>query len=169
MGFFDDKKREEIRKRQNTGFLTDYLIRSEITDYYRLRIVINFILGLLISSSLYHAGWKNLNFGDFDYTYALIVKWTIISFSTYAFTVSPTFRCALFCVLIGAFGKQGQYPFTMLVMSNLQEGPITNMMTNYETTSEIVMCHIELQSKIVANRVALLTGPLEVLIEKLMG
>ncbi|EGT32290.1 hypothetical protein CAEBREN_32598 [Caenorhabditis brenneri] len=62
---------------------------SEITDYYRLRIVVNFILGLLISSSLYHAGWKNLNFGDFDYTYALIVKWTIISFSTYAFTVSP--------------------------------------------------------------------------------
>ncbi|CAL2045417.1 unnamed protein product [Caenorhabditis brenneri] len=57
----------------------------------------------------------------------------------------------------------------MLVMSNLQEGPITNMMTNYETTSEIVMCHIELQSKIVANRVALLTGPLEELIEKLMA
>ncbi|PIC27618.1 hypothetical protein B9Z55_019816 [Caenorhabditis nigoni] len=57
----------------------------------------------------------------------------------------------------------------MLVMSNLQEGPITNMMSNYETTSEIVMCHIELQSKIVANRVALLTGPLEELIEKLMA
>ncbi|EFP11292.1 hypothetical protein CRE_30867 [Caenorhabditis remanei] len=179
MGFFDDKKREEIRRRQNTGFLTDYFVRrcgenslfcfSEITDYYRLRLLVNFIFGLLISSSLYHAGWKNLNFGDFDYTYGLIVKWTIISFSTYAFTVSPTFRCALFCVLIGAFGKQGQYPFTMLVMSNLQEGPITNMMTNYETTSEIVMCHIELQSKIVANRVALLTGPLEELIEKLMA
>lgn len=43
------------------------------------------------------------------------------------------------------------------------------MMSNYETTSEIVMCHIELQSKITANRVALLTGPLEELIEKLMG
>lgn len=57
----------------------------------------------------------------------------------------------------------------MLVMSNLQEGPISNMMSNYETTSEIVMCHIELQSKITANRVALLTGPLEELIEKLMG
>ncbi|UMM36012.1 hypothetical protein L5515_008362 [Caenorhabditis briggsae] len=57
----------------------------------------------------------------------------------------------------------------MLVMSNIQEGPITNMMSNYETTSEIVMCHIELQSKIVANRVALLTGPLEELIEKLMA
>ncbi|CAP36243.2 Protein CBG18903 [Caenorhabditis briggsae] len=169
MGFFDDKKREEVRRRQNTGFLTDYLIRSEITDYYRLRLLVNFILGLLISSSLYHAGWKNLNFGDFDYTSGLIVKWTIVSFSTYAFTVSPTFRCALFCVLIGAFGKQGQYPFTMLVMSNIQEGPITNMMSNYETTSEIVMCHIELQSKIVANRVALLTGPLEELIEKLMA
>lgn len=57
----------------------------------------------------------------------------------------------------------------MLVMSNLQEGPVTNMMSNYETTSEIVMCHIDLQAKIAANRVALLTGPLEELIEKLMG
>ncbi|NP_001343857.1 Dendritic cell-specific transmembrane protein-like domain-containing protein [Caenorhabditis elegans] len=169
MGFFDDKKRDEVRRRENIGFLTDYLVRSEVSDYYRLRLLVNFLFGLLISSSLYHAGWKNLNFGDFDYTYGLIVKWTIVAFSTYAFAVSPIFRCALFCVLIGAFGKQGQYPFTMLVMSNLQEGPISNMMSNYETTSEIVMCHIELQSKITANRVALLTGPLEELIEKLMA
>ncbi|CAI2353965.1 unnamed protein product [Caenorhabditis sp. 36 PRJEB53466] len=169
MGFFHDRKREEIRTRQGTGFVTDYLVRSEVTDYYRLRLFVNSILGLLISSSLYHAGWKNLNFGDFDYTYGLLVKWTIIAFSTYAFTISPTFRCALFCVLVGAFGKQGQYPFTMLVMSNLQEGPVSNMLANYETTSEIVVCHIDLQAKIVANRVALLSGPLEELIEKLMA
>uniref|UniRef100_A0A8R1EF33 Uncharacterized protein n=1 Tax=Caenorhabditis japonica TaxID=281687 RepID=A0A8R1EF33_CAEJA len=168
MGFFDDRKREEVRRRQNTGFLVDYFVRSEITDYYRLRLLVNSILGLFISSALYHAGWKNLNFGAFDYTYGLIIKWIIVGFCTYAFTISPTFRCALFCVLIGAFGKQGQYPFTILVMSNLQEGPVSNMLANYETTSEIVVCHIDLQAKIVANRVALLSGPLEEIIEKLM-
>ncbi|CAI5452569.1 unnamed protein product [Caenorhabditis angaria] len=167
MRFFDDPRRAAIRERKNISFLTDFLVRSESSDYHYLRIVFNALIGFAVATILYYVAWNSLNFGSFNETYSRVIQAIIIGSSTYAFATSSIFRCALFCVLIGAFGKQGQYPFTMLVASNLHDGPITNMMNNYQTTADIVICHIDLQGKIVANRVALMTGPLQKIIEQL--
>ncbi|CAB3399054.1 unnamed protein product [Caenorhabditis bovis] len=169
MGFFDDPRRNSIRARTKTPLVSDYLIRSEVSDYKRIRLLINTIVGIVLCSALYYIGWQNLNFGAFDETYSSIIKWAIIGFTTYAFAVSPIFRCALLLVFVGAIGKQGQYPFTLLIVNNLHEGPLNNMIANYEMTSDIVMCHLELQSKIVGNRVTLLTGPIEQVIEKFVA
>ncbi|CAD6197623.1 unnamed protein product [Caenorhabditis auriculariae] len=168
MGVFDDPKRNAIREKTKSGFFTDFFFRSEVTDYRNLRIVINTIFGIFFCTSLYYFCWKKLNFGDFDAAYGILLKWFMIFLTLYAFATNSLFRCAFFCVLIGAFGKQGQYPFTMLIVGNLQEGPISNVVHNYELTSELVVCHLELQSKIISNRVALLTGPMEELVERMI-
>uniref|UniRef100_A0A1I7XLL3 Venom protein n=1 Tax=Heterorhabditis bacteriophora TaxID=37862 RepID=A0A1I7XLL3_HETBA len=75
------------------------------------------------------------------------------------------FRCAMFCVLLGSLGKNGQAPLSLLVMNNLSEGPVENIVNNYHRTAEIILCHLELQAKIASNRVAMFTGPLEGVLE----
>ncbi|KJH46119.1 hypothetical protein DICVIV_07809 [Dictyocaulus viviparus] len=103
------------------------------------------------------------------------------------------FRCAMLCVLIGAMGKNGQAPLSLLILDNLSEGSITNIVTNYQVlslmirssahyypcpmnklfvlkrTAEILLCHLELQAKIASNRVSMLTGPVEAVLERQLG
>ncbi|KAK6753714.1 hypothetical protein RB195_012979 [Necator americanus] len=165
-GYFTDARRSKIRRKTGVGFLEDYFLRSEIGDYHRLRLLINLIIGILFCSSLYYLGWKRLNFADFHYVYGVTFKWFMILSTACAFTLSPMFRCALLCVLFGAMGKNGQAPLSLLILDNLNDGPISNIVSNYQRTAEILLCHLELQAKIASNRVSMLTGPVEAVLEK---
>ncbi|KAK5966550.1 hypothetical protein GCK32_008092 [Trichostrongylus colubriformis] len=90
----------------------------------------------------------------------------MITSTACAFALSPMFRCAMLCVLFGALGQNGQAPLSLLILDNLNEGPITNIVSNYQRTAEILLCHLELQAKIASNRVSMLTGPVEAVLEK---
>lgn len=164
-----------------------------MTDYVRLRVLLNGLLGIGVCTAIYYLGWRNLNFADFERIPGLAMMLVMIASATYAFAISPLFRSAFFCVLIGAFGKNGQCtsflhfsrhfvdsfssvrfrflsdPFTILILNNLQQGPVQNIVDNYERLGQMVVCHIGLQAEITTNRVALLTGPLEGIIEKASG
>ncbi|EYC12757.1 hypothetical protein Y032_0046g1405 [Ancylostoma ceylanicum] len=165
-GYLTDARRAKIRRKTGVGFLEDYFLRSEIGDYRRLRLLVNLIVGVLFCSSLYYLGWKRLNFADFHYVYGVIFKWTMILSTACAFSLSPMFRCAMLCVLFGAMGKNGQAPLSLLILDNLNDGPISNIVSNYQRTAEILLCHLELQAKIASNRVSMLTGPVEAVLEK---
>ena len=168
-----------------------------MTDYVRLRVLLNGLLGIGVCTAIYYLGWRNLNFADFERIPGLAMMLVMIASATYAFAISPLFRSAFFCVLIGAFGKNGQCmsfspfrlslcvirfllcvcvrfrfpsdPFTILILNNLQQCPVQNIVDNYERLGQMVVCHIGLQAEIATNRVALLTGPVEGVIEKASG
>ncbi|CAJ0591798.1 unnamed protein product [Cylicocyclus nassatus] len=165
-GYFTDVRRSRIRRKTGVGFLEDYFLRSEIEDYRRLRLLINLIAGIVFCTGLYYFGWKRLNFADFDYIYGLSFQWFMILSTACAFTLSPMFRCAMLCVLLGSMGRQGQAPLSLLILDNLNDGPISNIVGNYQRTAEILLCHLELQAKIASNRVSMLTGPVEAVLEK---
>ncbi|XGW01508.1 hypothetical protein V3C99_013992, partial [Haemonchus contortus] len=165
-GYFTDERRKKIRQKTGVGFLEDYFLRSEITDYRRLRVLLNLLIGIVFCSSLYYFGWKKLNFADFHVVYGLVFKWFMILSTACAFALSPMFRCAMLCVLFGALGKNGQAPLSLLILHNLNEGPITNIVSNFQRTAEILLCHLELQAKIATNRVSMLTEPVEAVLEK---
>lgn len=61
-----------------------------MTDYHRLRLVVNSLIGLVICSLIYYFGWKRLNFGlgISDPLYGLLVKWFLIFSTTAAFTLN---------------------------------------------------------------------------------
>ncbi|VDM58844.1 unnamed protein product [Angiostrongylus costaricensis] len=165
-GYFTDARRTKIRQKTGVGFIEDYFLRSEISDYRRLRTLVNLIIGVVFCACLYYLGWKNLNFADFHFAYGIIFKWFMIISTAFAFALSPMFRCAMLCVLLGAMGKNGQAPLSLLILENLQDGSITNIVTNYQRTAEILLCHLELQAKIASNRVSMLTGPVEGVLER---
>uniref|UniRef100_A0A158P691 KAP NTPase domain-containing protein n=1 Tax=Angiostrongylus cantonensis TaxID=6313 RepID=A0A158P691_ANGCA len=184
-GYFTDARRTKIRQKTGVGFIEDYFLRSEISDYRRLRTLVNLIIGVPFCACLYYLGWKNLNFADFHFAYGVIFKWFMIISTALAFALSPMFRCAMLCVLLGAMGKNGQgktccltghrsdlatrwsvAPLSLLILENLQDGSITNIVTNYQRTAEILLCHLELQAKIASNRVSMLTGPVEGVLER---
>lgn len=166
VGYFTDVRRSRIRQKTGVGFLEDYFLRSEMEDYRKLRLLLNFVAGILFCSCLYYFGWKRLNFADFHVGYGIAFKWFMILSTAFTFALSPMFRCALLCVLLGAMGKNGQAPLSLLILHNLNEGPITNIVSNYQRTAEILLCHLELQAKIASNRVSMLTGPVEAVLEK---
>ncbi|VDO22720.1 unnamed protein product [Haemonchus placei] len=168
-GYFTDERRKKIRQKTGVGFLEDYFLRSEITDYRRLRVLLNLLIGIVFCSFLYYFGWKKLNFADFHVVYGLVFKWFMILSTACAFALSPMFRCAMLCVLFGALGKNGQAPLSLLILHNLNEGPITNIVSNFQRTAEILLCHLELQAKIATNRVSMLTEPVEAVLEKQLG
>ncbi|WKY09986.1 hypothetical protein Q1695_002381 [Nippostrongylus brasiliensis] len=166
VGYFTDKRRTRIRQKTGVGFLEDYFLRSELEDYRRIRLGVNLLVGIVLCSCIYYFGWKKLNFADFHNVYRIIFKWFMILSTALAFTISPMFRCAMLCVLLGAMGKNGQAPLSLLIMENLNDGPITNIVSNYQRTAEILLCHLELQAKIASNRVSMLTGPVEAVLER---
>lgn len=58
---------------------------------------------------------------------------------------------------------------SVFVLDQLTSGPMANIMSNFEITSNIIVCQLEQQSKITAQRVTLATGPIEQLFEKHFG
>lgn len=79
------------------------------------------------------------------------------------------FRCAAVCVCIGGLGKSGQAILSLYVIEQLNQGPMANVFHNFELTSNIVICHLELEADLATQRVALTTGPLEELFENQFG
>lgn len=66
-------------------------------------------------------------------------------------------------------GRTGQGLFTIFVLERLSDGPINNMIYNFELSSEIIICHLEIQSRITTQRITLAAGPIEALLEKHLG
>lgn len=59
----------------------------------------------------------------------------------------------------------------MYVVKNLSgdEGPLENIIQNFNVSTRITICHLELQAKITKRRVELQAGPIETLFEKNFG
>lgn len=57
----------------------------------------------------------------------------------------------------------------MYIVEQLNDGPMANIFHNVELTSNIIICHLELEAEMVNQRVGLTTGPLEALFEKHFG
>lgn len=66
-------------------------------------------------------------------------------------------------------GKTGQGILALYVAEQVNEGPISNIMYNFELTTSIVICHLELQGQMAAQKLTVLTGPAEMLFEKHFG
>lgn len=69
-----------------------------------------------------------------------------------------------------------------MIATNLNDGPLENIISNYKLTAEMILCHLQLQAKvflglgkesgqfqIVSNRIALFSGPLEEILENSLG
>ncbi|CAD5232141.1 unnamed protein product [Bursaphelenchus xylophilus] len=158
--------REEIREEKNYSLLSDIFIHSSVNDYRAIRFVYNFPIGIFIGYALHYIAWHRLNFGDFDPIFSLCFQWSIIIGSGAAFAYSPVFRCATICVCLGGLSKSGQGILTLFVIEQLNQGPISNILSNFEATSQIVVCHLELQGELTKQKLTLLAGPAEVLFEK---
>ncbi|GMS78345.1 hypothetical protein PENTCL1PPCAC_520, partial [Pristionchus entomophagus] len=161
----DDPDRAAIRKRKNRSFFIDYLILGEVTHYSLLRLLVNGLLGFLISACLYYLGWKRLNFADFNHLFGLIVKWFMIGGLAFVFTYSPIFRCATICMIFGAIGKNGQVPLSMVVFNSLNDGPVSSIVQNFRLTTEAVLCNLQELSEVKTSRISILTEPLEDIVE----
>ncbi|GMT13268.1 hypothetical protein PFISCL1PPCAC_4565, partial [Pristionchus fissidentatus] len=164
--FIDDPTRAPIRKRKHRSFFVDYLFKSEVSNYSLLRLIINGLIGLLISTGLYYLGWKRLNFADFNQHFGLIVQCFMILGLAFVFTWSPVFRCATICMIFGAIGKNGQLPLSMLVFNSLNDGPVSSIVQNFRLTTEAVLCNLQVQTEVTTSRVSMLTGPLEDIVEQ---
>ncbi|RCN41290.1 hypothetical protein ANCCAN_12751 [Ancylostoma caninum] len=84
------------------------------------------------------------------------------------FTKSYVPLCDALC-FVWSHGKEWTSllaPLSLLILDNLNDGPISNIVSNYQRTAEILLCHLELQAKIASNRVSMLTGPVEAVLEK---
>lgn len=164
-----ETSRQKRRKRLGRSLLADIFWYSGVYDYRILRMLINFPVGFGISIGVYTLAWNRLNFADFDDTWREIFKWSMICASAVTYAISPVFRCATICAIIGAIGKSGQGLMSVFVLDQLTSGPMANIMSNFEITSNIIVCQLEQQSKITAQRVTLATGPIEQLFEKHFG
>lgn len=149
--------------------LTTTLHSSSVHDYPFIRFIYNFLIGVCLGTAVYQLAWQRLNFAEFNALYSTIFQWLLILGSALSFAISPVFRCASICVLIGALGKSGQAVLSLYIIEQLNEGPMANVLHNIELTSNIIICHLELESDLINQRVALTTGPLEQLFEKEFG
>lgn len=70
---------------------------------------------------------------------------------------------------LGALGRTGQGLFSLFIVERLTEGPVDNLMHNFQMTSSIVVCHLEVQSRITAKRITLAAGPIEEFLERNLG
>lgn len=50
--------------------------------------------------------------------------------------------------MVGALGKNGQAPLTAMIATNLNDGPLENIISNYKLTAEMILCHLQLQAKV---------------------
>lgn len=169
MRIFVEPSRERHRLKLNRSKFSDVLWYSNCYDYKCLRLLINFPIGLLLSYAVFQLGWKRLNFADFSNIYGSIFQWTMIFGSSIAFSLSPIFRCGIICVIFEALGKSGQGLLSIFVVEQLSDGPLSNILYNFEMTSNMIVCELELQSRITTQRVTLASGPLQALLEKHFG
>lgn len=79
------------------------------------------------------------------------------------------FRAATVCVCLGGLGKSGQGLLTLFVVGQLHDGPMNNLLHNFELTANILICHLELQGQLGEEKLRLATGPVEALFEKHFG
>lgn len=69
-------------------------------DYRKLRLLLNFVAGILFCSCLYYFGWKRLNFADFHVGYGIAFKWFMILSTAFTFALSPVSISLVFIVFL---------------------------------------------------------------------
>ncbi|KAI6189950.1 DC-STAMP domain-containing protein [Aphelenchoides bicaudatus] len=166
---FIEEHREKRRLRLGRGRLIDIFWYSSVYDYRFVRMLYNFPIGFLLSYAVYELAWQRLNFAEFNSVYSAIFKWSLIVGSSFAFGISPVFRCASICVFVGGLGKGGQGVLSLYMLEQLNQGPMENIFYNIELTSNIIICHLELESEMINQRIGLTTGPLEEMFTKKFG
>uniref|UniRef100_A0A914ZU26 Dendritic cell-specific transmembrane protein-like domain-containing protein n=1 Tax=Parascaris univalens TaxID=6257 RepID=A0A914ZU26_PARUN len=95
--------------------------------------------------------------------------WSIILICSITFALSPVFRCAIICVLCGALGKNGQGLLSVVVFTHLSEGPINNIISNFNLSAHIITCHLKLKEQMMTERIIMSTGPIEALLAEKFG
>ncbi|KHN72517.1 DC-STAMP domain-containing protein 1, partial [Toxocara canis] len=119
---------------------------------------------------LYCSAWHRVNFADFDPLYKQIFMWSVIFTCALTFALSPVFRCAIVCVLCGALGKNGQGLLSVIVFTHLSDGPVNNIIANFNLSSHIITCHLKLKEQMMTERIVMSTGPIEALLaQKFVG
>ncbi|VDM43244.1 unnamed protein product [Toxocara canis] len=166
---FVEEYREARRKRLGRSKLADIFYYSGVYDYRVLRYLINFPIGFFISFALYKFAWHRVNFADFDPLYKQIFMWSVIFTCALTFALSPVFRCAIVCVLCGALGKNGQGLLSVIVFTHLSDGPVNNIIANFNLSSHIITCHLKLKEQMMTERIVMSTGPIEALLAQKFG
>ncbi|VDK49235.1 unnamed protein product [Anisakis simplex] len=166
---FVERYREGRRQALGRSKMADIFYYSGVYDYRILRYMINFPIGFVISYFLYALAWNRVNFADFDPLYEQLFKWIIIMTSSVTFAISPVYRCAIVCVLFGSLGKNGQGLLSVHVFTNLHDGPIKNIMTNFNLSSYIITCHLKLKEQLATERIVMSTGPIEAFLADKFG
>lgn len=70
---------------------------------------------------------------------------------------------------MASLGRTGQGIFAVFVVEQVVEGSIFNVANNFQITTKILTCNLDVQTQITAERVSLATGPIEALMEKHFG
>uniref|UniRef100_A0A915E1M1 Uncharacterized protein n=1 Tax=Ditylenchus dipsaci TaxID=166011 RepID=A0A915E1M1_9BILA len=166
---FVEEKRERRRLQKGRSKFMDIFWYSEVKHYRNFRFCYNFPIGFGICLIVYLLAWKRLNFLEFNAVASEVFKWMMVACFAMAFSLNAVFRCALLCVCVGALSKTGQGFLTIFIVNQLSEGPIQNIVENFRLTSSIVLCHLDMQSRITAQRITLASGPIEALLEKHFG
>ncbi|KAK0426648.1 hypothetical protein QR680_009825 [Steinernema hermaphroditum] len=155
---FVEPYREERRKVLRRTRFEDIILYSGPYDYKNLRFLYNLPIGFGLCLGLYHLAWFRLNFAFFDEHFAVALKWVMISLCTLAFAFSAVFRCTLICVCLAAIGSNGQGLMSVFVLEQLTDGPINNTIENFRRSARIVVCHLEIQSELMEQRISLFGG-----------
>uniref|UniRef100_A0A1I8A7C8 DC_STAMP domain-containing protein n=1 Tax=Steinernema glaseri TaxID=37863 RepID=A0A1I8A7C8_9BILA len=169
LNLFLEPYRERHRKATKRGLLCDIFFHSGIYDYRLLRILYNLPIGFGLCFGLYMFAWARLNFAYFDETLSEVFKWTLVGSCTLAFALSPVFRCALICTCLGALGGNGQALLSVFVLEQVQVGPINNTITNFKSTANMIVCHLDVQKKLMNQKAELLAGNFTRKVEKEFG
>ncbi|KAL3114641.1 hypothetical protein niasHT_016272 [Heterodera trifolii] len=170
--FFVEEKREKLRIQKKRTKLADIFLHSSSDDYYALRLLYNLPVGFGIALLIYHLAWYRINFADsilINPFWKDFVKWLMIVSSALSYTLNPLVRASLGCALFASLGSTGQGLLSVFVVENLNKGPIENIIQNFNISTMITVCHLQLQARITKSRMELQAGPIEALFEKNFG
>ncbi|KAL3072182.1 hypothetical protein niasHT_034776 [Heterodera trifolii] len=170
--FFLEEKREKRRIQKNRTKFADIFLHSSADDYYALRLLYNLPVGFAIALLIYHLAWYRINFADsilINPFWKEFVKWLMIVSAALSYSLNPLVRASLGCALFAGLGSTGQGLLSVFVVENLNKGPIANVIQNFNISTMITVCHLQLQARITKSRIELQAGPIEALFEKNFG